>query len=276
MASRCLALVEAAESALKRPYEQSEKPPACSTLARRIRMYHASMLMIQAQTLPVMLMWADTILPSYQSTEAAAGVQSLKAVKTAGVATEVHDGFSVLWTADARDTCRLYGHITAALQVPISAHDPPPPRGSRFEHVQHDGDCVSMQQQPPKDEAAAGHRCVACYVTCCTGMQSIRRCQLHHLGQPTSPDRQWLADVASGSPLPPPPTLAAGGDSAHRNTVQQCIPGSTQNRRNPQHHTLNLACRPSMTTSPQRAARQAPSSRPHWRRSMPGWRLPRS
>ena len=44
-------------------------------------------------------------------------VQSQKAVKTAGVATEVHDGFSVLLTADARDTCRLYGHITAALQV---------------------------------------------------------------------------------------------------------------------------------------------------------------
>ena len=44
-------------------------------------------------------------------------MQSLKAVKTAGVATEVHDGFSVLWTSDARDTCRLYGHITAALQV---------------------------------------------------------------------------------------------------------------------------------------------------------------
>ena len=54
-------------------------------------------------------------------------VQSQKAVKTAGVATEVHDGFSVLLTMDARDTCRLYGHITAALQVMVGP----------FQHVLH-------------------------------------------------------------------------------------------------------------------------------------------
>ena len=63
-------------------------------------------------------------------------VQSQKAVKTAGVQTEVHDGFTVLLTLDARDTCRLYGHLTSALQVPDAAF-----RGLRIDSQGQLGRC---------------------------------------------------------------------------------------------------------------------------------------
>ena len=55
----------------------------------------------------------DPLLPSGQC-HAVKGRQS---VKSAAIATEVTDGFTVLRTKDTRATCRLYARITIALQV---------------------------------------------------------------------------------------------------------------------------------------------------------------
>ena len=44
-------------------------------------------------------------------------MQSQKAVRTAGVQTEVHAGFTVLQTENTRDTLRLYSNLTMAMQV---------------------------------------------------------------------------------------------------------------------------------------------------------------
>ena len=46
-----------------------------------------------------------------------AAVQAQKAVKTAGLQTEVHAGFSVLQTDSTLETLRLYRDLTSALQV---------------------------------------------------------------------------------------------------------------------------------------------------------------
>ena len=46
-------------------------------------------------------------------------LQSQKAVKTAGVQTEVHAGFTVLQTENMAETLRLYRDLTHAMQVSL-------------------------------------------------------------------------------------------------------------------------------------------------------------
>lgn len=50
-------------------------------------------------------------------TEAGLVLQSQKAVKTAGIQTEVHAGFTVLQTDNTMETLRLYRDLTRAMQV---------------------------------------------------------------------------------------------------------------------------------------------------------------